>query len=146
MVARSSHSSPSGTSSAIRWPLIISMAAVGCFLIVASTARETYREWKVDQEIEGLRTQVEQLEGKRLSLVDTLARLNSDETLDREARLRLGMRKPGERVIILEGMEQKRSMVWQDELSAASATSSALSLEHNHSSNPRKWMAYFFHF
>ena len=121
------------------------MAAVGCFLIIASTARETYREWRVDQEIDGLRGQVEQLEGKRLSLVDTLARLNSDETLDREARIRLGMRKPGERVIILEGMEQGKSMVWQDDLSGA-PTSSARALERNNTSNPRKWMAYFFHF
>lgn len=145
MVARSSHSS-SSSSSSIRWPLIISMAAVGCFLIIASTARETYREWKVDQEIDGLRTQVDQLEGKRLSLVDTLARLNSDENLDREARLRLGMRKPGERVIILEGMDQGKPMVWQDDLPTASASSSALSFDHGNSSNPRRWMAYFFHF
>lgn len=141
MVGRHTHNA---SSSPIRWPLIISMAAVGCFLIVASTARETYREWKVDQEIDGLRAQVEALEGKRLSLVDTLERLNSDEALDREARLRLGMRKPGERVIILEGSQTGTAMAWQDEWSTA--TSSVLGLDAEDASNPRKWLAYFFHF
>lgn len=129
----------------LRWPVLFSALAVAFVLIAVSTMRETYQEWKVDQEIQGLQAQVAHLEGKRTVLLDTIQRLQSDDALDREARTHLGMRKPGERVIMVRGLSDGASYSWKDSWSdTASSTASTNSSDPG--TNPRRWFRYFFHF
>jgi len=104
-----------------------------------STVRETYREWQVDQEIKHLQAQIEQYEGRKLSLVELLSRLDSAEAMDKEARTRLGLKKPGERVIILQGADGMQAS-WQDDLALADSEATAPDLR----SNPQRWFDYFF--
>ncbi len=121
-----------------RWPLIVA-ASGALFLVVGiSTVRETYREWKVDQEISQMQTQIETYEGRKLSLVELLARLDSQDALDKEARTRLGLKKPGERVIILQGTDSSAS--WQEEPSALAVNQEGPDTR----SNPQRWLDYFF--
>jgi hypothetical protein len=116
-------------------------AASGAFLLLVgvSTVRESYREWKVDQEIRGLEDQIQRLEGRKLKISELLQRIDAPEAIDREARARLGMRKPGERVIILRGAENG-STSWQETLADESVSPPAPDTR----SNPQKWLAYFF--
>jgi hypothetical protein len=110
------------------------------FLVVGiSTVRETYREWQIDQEIRQMQAQIEQFEGRKLSLVELLARLDSEEALDKEARTRLGLRKPGERVIILQGSDGMQAS-WQDEVQTVPVNHAAPDTR----SNARRWLDYFF--
>lgn len=133
---------PRGRSSvlkAVRWPVVF--AASGALFLVAgaSTVRESYREWKVDQEIRQMQVEIERLEGKKLTLAELIQRLDSPEAMDKEARTRLGLRKPGERVIILRGMDDPAS--WQDDtLLAAAQTQAAPDTR----SNAKRWFDYFF--
>ena len=120
------------------WSFLFAGTGVVLVLVAISSARETYQGWKVDQEIHGLRAQVELLEGKRLHLGDALARLQSPEAVDREARLRLGLQKPGERVFVLREGGSIRS-------GPANTAPAALNNEEVEASNPRKWFRYFFH-
>lgn len=129
----------------LRWPVLFSALAVALALIAVSTMRETYQEWKVDQEIQGLQSQVDHLEGKRMVLLDTIQRLQSNEALDREARTHLGMRKPGERVIMVRGLSQDAGYTWQDSWSDATSTS-VTTASTDPGTNPRRWFRYFFHF
>lgn len=127
-----------------RWPVLFS-ALAGVFVLVSiSTVRETYQEWKVDQEIAGLQAQVERLEGKRTTLLDTIQRLQSEEALDREARTHLGMRKPGERVIMVRGLSDNTGYSWKD--SWADIASTTATKTDDPGTNPRRWFRYFFHF
>jgi len=123
----------------IRWSLIF--AANGALLLVVgvSTIRETYREWKVDQEINQMQAQVEQLEGRKLALTDLVSRMDSPDALDREARTRLGLKKPGERVIILRGADQELKS-WQE----YGLGGTAAATEDTTTSNPERWFNYFF--
>lgn len=89
----------------LKWPFFAAASGVLFFAVGISTVRETYREWKVDQEIRQMQAEVERLEGRKLGLVELLQRLDSQDALDKEARTRLGLRKPGERVVILRGLE-----------------------------------------
>jgi len=100
--------------------------------------RETYREWKVDQEIHQMQTQIEQLEGRKLALTDLVSRMDSPETLDREARTRLGLKKPGERVIILRGADQEIES-WQE----FGFGEDKVQVSDVPSSNPERWLKYF---
>ncbi len=121
-----------------RWSLIF--AANGALLLIVgvSTMRETYREWKVDQEIHQMQTQIEQLEGRKLALTDLVSRMDSPETLDREARTRLGLKKPGERVIILRGADQEIES-WQE----FGFGEDKVQVSDVPSSNPERWLKYF---
>jgi cell division protein FtsB len=122
-----------------RWPLLVAASGTLFLVVGISTVRETYREWQVDQEIHQMQAQIEQYEGRKLSLVELLARLDSDEALDKEARTRLGLRKPGERVIILQGGDGMQAS-WQDDVQTSAANLAAPDLR----SNPRRWLDYFF--
>lgn len=124
----------------VRWPLVF--AASGALFLVAgaSTVRESYREWKVDQEIRQMQAEIERLEGRKLTLAELIQRLDSPDAMDKEARTRLGLRKPGERVIILRGAEDPTT--WQDDaVEALGPESGAPSDERT---NPRRWLDYFF--
>lgn len=118
-----------------RWPLIL-LANIAILLVVGiSTARETYRDWKVDQELTDLQSQVKELEVKRTNLSELIKKLNSDEMLDEQARAKLGMQKPGERVIVLRGLDDVYEI---GDLSTEDHDRS------DNQSNPSKWFTYFF--
>lgn len=111
------------------------------FIVGVSTVRETYRRWQVDQEVSSLQSQVEALERKKLDLSDMIQTLDSQDTVDKEARLRLGLQKPGERVFIVEA-DHTASPSWKDP--TALATSTPMVESSVGQSNPHKWFAYFF--
>jgi len=122
-----------------RWPLLIAASGTLFLVVGISTVRETYREWQVDQEIRQMQAQIEQYEGRKLSLVELLDRLDSEEALDKEARMRLGLRKPGERVIILQGADGLQGS-WQEDLALVAVNDKGPDLR----SNPQRWFDYFF--
>jgi cell division protein FtsB len=121
-----------------RWSLLIAGSGALLLFVGVSTVRESYREWKIDQEIRGLESQIESLEGKKFRLAELIQRLQSEEAVDREARMRLGMHKPGERVIVLKGGEFGDA-TWNDALPAPPSEPV------REQSNPQKWFRYFFH-
>ncbi len=116
--------------------MVIGCVALGVVLIV-STVRESYRGWQVDQEIHGLEQQIQAMEGKRGQLAEVMRRLQSGDAIDKEARTRLGLRKPGERVFVLQN-NQGQNAAW-DTVPTTDATNA-----NEQKSNPRKWFAYFF--
>ena len=122
-----------------RWPLLVAASGTLFLVVGISTVRETYREWRVDQEIRQMQAQIEQFEGRKLSLVELLQRLESEEALDKEARTRLGLKKPGERVIILQGADGTQAS-WKEETLAQTEQAKAP----DERSNPKRWLEYFF--
>ncbi len=119
----------------MRWSFLLAGIGALLFFVGVSTIRETYQGWKVEQEIQGLQTQVETLEGKKLRLSETLQRLQAPDAVDKEARLRLGLQKPGERVFIVPSAEA---------LARAGQTAGGATVESVELSNPQKWFRYFF--
>ncbi len=122
-----------------RWSFVFAAGAVVLVLLGISSARETYQGWKVEQEIQGLRAQVEALEGRKLRLGQLLTQLQSPDTLDKEARLRLGLQKPGEQIFVL-GQPANARTINTPTLGVASDAELVET-----TSNPHKWMRYFFH-
>jgi len=136
----------SGTSSRtwrdiVRLPVFL-LANVALLLVIGvSTVRETYRGWSVDREISALESQATSLEGRKTQL-ETLAQdLVSPDRVEYEARARLGLKKPGERVIVLEGLST--TTTWTDGGEADPAGSQIA--QDPSQSNPSRWWSYFFH-
>ena len=72
-------------------------------LIVAavSVGRESYRKYQLTQEINKLKTEIERLEGSNEQLASLMEYLKEEPYLEKEARLKLNLKKPGEKVVIL---------------------------------------------
>jgi len=121
------------------WPLAVAGGGALCLLVGVSTVREGFSQWKVDQEIGRMQTEVESLEGKKLALSELIQRLDSPEALDKEARTRLDLRQPGERVIILRGMGDPGT--WQDSMDAQPVSAATPA---DNRDNTRRWFDYFF--
>ncbi len=131
-----SSSSSLGAPRRARWSWLFAVGGVLVVLTGVSSARETYQGWKVNQEIHGLRAQVEALEGRRVHLSETLARLQAPDAVDREARIRLGLQKPGERVFLLREQDVKTPV--------DAGGSATVHGEQQDESNAHKWFRYFF--
>ncbi|MEI7512181.1 MAG: septum formation initiator family protein [Candidatus Uhrbacteria bacterium] len=121
------------------WPLAVAASGALCLLVGVSTVREGLSQWKVDQEIGHMQAEVEKLEGKKLALSELIQRLDSPEALDKEARTRLDLRQPGERVIILRGMGDPGS--WNDDIGDQPAPTVPVE---DTRPNSQRWIDYFF--
>jgi cell division protein FtsB len=114
--------------------------AIG-FVILAgvSAGREWYRQNRVQGEVQALEAQVTDLEKRKQAVAHVLEKLQSPEVLDREARLRLHMQRPGERVYILRGE------TWQQATESATLPTLYEAKEPVVvRSNPERWFQFFF--
>jgi cell division protein FtsB len=119
-----------------KWPLFLVANIAILFVVGVSTIRETYRGWSVDREIVALEQKAESLEGRRSELIAFADKLQSPQFVEREARAKLGLQKPGEHVIILEGVTATSSE-WSIEITPPPPV--AVDMR----SNPKRWWDYF---
>jgi cell division protein FtsL len=119
------------------WPLMLIGSLVLLFFIGVVTVRESYRGWKVDQEIKALEAQADELEGRNKRLMEIADTLQSPERMEVEARKRLGMRQPGEQVVVLDGFSASGS--WQTEMQLDVVAEKPDVAP----SNPEQWLNYF---
>jgi len=111
----------------------IVLALIG---LVISLGQESYRKYQLTKEINGLKSEIERLEGKNQQLADLMEYFQEGSYLEQEARLKLNLKKPGEKVVVISqpaGVEvDKRIMAeTKDEVS-------------NETTNFWKWWEYFF--
>ncbi|MFA5935734.1 MAG: septum formation initiator family protein [Patescibacteria group bacterium] len=118
--------------------LIINLALL--FVIGISTVRESYRGWTVDHEITALEAQVDSLEGRKLQLDSLTKELASSDRIEYEARARLGRKKPGERVIVLEGYSA--TATWSGDAGESALDTPTTPVRPR--GNPQRWWSYFF--
>lgn len=119
-----------------KWPLFL-MANLAVLLVVGvATIRESYRGWTVDSEIRNLEQKAQDLEGRKSQLGELATQMQDQSFVERQARAKLGLQKPGEHVVVLEGVAATQT-AWQIDVVAPPADVS------NTESNPRRWWRYF---
>ena len=92
--------SPSSLAAKAKWPLFL-IANLAVLLVVGvSTVRESYRGWTVDHEISALESKAQALEGRKMELGQLAARMQEPSYVERQARSKLGLQKPGEKVVV----------------------------------------------
>ena len=116
----------------MKW-IVIGLAAIA-LAATASFSRELVRGRQIDREIAGLEREAERLRAKNFEIASLYASMNNGEFLEREARLKLNLRKEGERVVVLRKEETSPA---PDEDGPASR-----SLGEGWS-NPKRWWMYF---
>lgn len=79
---------------------------LGAFVIAAilavSFGRAFYKDYEIRQQIKALQTRVDELERKKLESLSLLGYVKSEAYVEDVARQQLGLKKPGERVIIVD--------------------------------------------
>jgi len=99
-------------------------------LVIVALGRESYRYFKVNQEIRDLEKRIEALEISNEELSRMQEYFQSEEFLEKEARLKLNLTKPGESLIIVKKTEEAEG---EQEIAIAKEIS-----------NIQKWWKYFF--
>jgi cell division protein FtsB len=69
--------------------------------LAVNVGRESYRKYQLTQEINRLKLEIERIEGKNEQLANLMEYFKEESYLEKEARLKLNLKKPGEKVVIL---------------------------------------------
>ena len=110
------------------------LAIVGLILlllIVLPLARTYSQKRVIENEISGVQKEISQFEKDNQDLKEMLSYLQSDQSLEAQARLNLNLKKPGETVVVIENQADIKNSddVTNDEAEI---------------SNFKKWFNYFF--
>lgn len=105
------------------------IALVFLLLIFLPLAKNYSRKRLVEQEIAGIQKEIDDFEAKNKDLKEMIDYLQSDQSLEEQARLNMGLKRPGETVAVIK----------EDE--AASALSVPVLVDH--APNWQKWWHYF---
>ncbi len=81
--------------------LFLFLITLALIAVVVNVGRESYRKYQLTQEIGQLKLEIERLEGRNNQLSDLMGYFKEEPYLEKEARLKLNLKKPGEKVIIL---------------------------------------------
>lgn len=114
-------------------------------LISFPLAKNTIKQYRINKEISGLKKEIAALENKNVDLKNFVAYLESGQFAEEQARLNLGLKKPGEELTVIKpAAGQGRS----DAASSAAPIFNIPGLEKAKpaakQSNPKKWLNYFF--
>jgi len=101
-------------------------------LVVIALGQESYRYFRTSQRIKDLENKIEELKTSNEELAGLKEYFKSEEFLEKEARLKLNLTKPGEKLIIIKQIEEDLEEFEQEQGLAREI------------SNIQKWWQYFF--
>jgi len=84
--------------------LFLLVALLIAVLLAIGYARAYYQDYKIREEIRALEDEVARLERKRLESFDILQYVTSPAFVEEKARTELHLQKPGERVLVIDGL------------------------------------------
>lgn len=116
-----------------RIKIILGIIVLLIVLVMIRLGLEWQKHKDIKDEIARLQNEAEALEGRNLEILELSRELTTEEFMEREARLRLGMQKPGEKVLVVGNTGELRSR--DIEVKAPGASRRA---------NAKRWWYYFF--
>jgi cell division protein FtsB len=114
-------------------PLVIFLLVLILIGIIAVVGKESYRKYQIDKEVGGIKKEIESLKEKNQALSNLLDYFNSEESLEKEARLKLNLLKEGEKLVIITPNKKTDS---ENQFSE--------DIEEKQPSNFEKWLKYLF--
>ena len=109
--------------------LLVCIAFLFIIFFTASAKKVMKKEY-VDSEIDRLKAEITQLQDKKTQFNEVLQYLESEEYVEDEARLKLGLQKPGERVMVITENTETTEIPAQ--------------IAYDTRTNIQKWWEYFF--
>jgi cell division protein FtsB len=133
----------------VEFRLLFVVNAVVLAALGLSFGREWMRNSEIQSEIARLEEQARSLETRNLQIADLNTAFRTESFIEREARLKLGMKKPGENVVVIQedGSTPGPIIDATDGMTAEAADPRlllAVDGEPKELANPSKWWQYFF--
>jgi cell division protein FtsB len=130
--------------------VVLVVNVVILILLSLSFGREFVRNYSIQKDVAELRQTAKQLEARNLEIAEMHTQMQTESFIEKEARLKLGLKKPGERVIVVQ--EEGEGQVPEQEANTANAAgreearfAQAADRDDKQSiSNAKKWWYYFF--
>lgn len=126
---------PSGTVRAarrgrVRRVLVVISLSAAAAVIAGRLITESRQNSAISEEIARLEDEARRIDSQNLELLELTGRLLESDVAEREARLKLGLRLPGEKVIVIESERAEDGL--SEELAVREM------------GNPSRWWYYFF--
>lgn len=86
----------------IQWRFLLTVNFVFVLFLGVTLGRQYVRSYEIQKEIDKLTTQAEELSARNISLAQLQTAVQTESFIEREARLKLGLKKPGEEVVIIQ--------------------------------------------
>jgi hypothetical protein len=119
------------------------LGAATLFLLVAvSFSKELMRSYQIKKEIERLQEDIASLHGKNKEMSDFVEYLKTDAYFEQQARLKLGLKAEGEKLLVL--TDTPEVVEPSDDPSYRSPGTREQPQGVSQGSNPAKWFHYFF--
>ncbi len=127
----------------IRWRYLIVINLIIATALGVSLGREVVRNTTIDAEIAALQADAEELMARNIEMSELKTAMQTESYIEREARLKLGMKKPGEQVVVVQMGESQAQEFTGDE---SDPLGMLLTVEDSKIvvANPGKWWYYFF--
>ena len=86
----------------MRWRLLLVVNLLVIVFLGLSLSREIVRSRAIGSEIAQLQAQADELAAQNIDLSELRTAMQTESYIEREARLKLGMKKPGETVVVVQ--------------------------------------------
>lgn len=106
--------------------------------VVFSLSKEVYRKHQISRQINKLKNEISELEKNNKGLTDIIQYFGSEDYMEKEARRKLNLAKPGENVIVIAGEKDKTAK------NPESAEEGNAGANQKEISNLLKWWKYLF--
>lgn len=128
----------------IKWKFFFVVNLVVIVLLSLSFGRQFVRDYEIQKEIDVLQEEATRLQAKNMAISELQTAVQTKSYIEREARLKLGMKKPGENVVVIkEKKEEEKELDLEnsnDPLGLVLDDTTELIMVPNHT----KWWYYFF--
>jgi cell division protein FtsB len=116
-------------------------------LLLIPLSKNISARFRINQEIKGLEAEIASTQNKNNDLNKLITYLNSDQFVEQQARENLNLKKEGEEVVVLRGLNGTEDPAKQPAPEADKSVFSVPGLEKAEAkaevSNPQKWINYF---
>lgn len=134
----------------LEFRLLFLVNAIVLIALALSFGREWMRNREIREQIAALQSQADALETRNLEIADLNTAFRTQSFIEREARLKLGLKKPGENVVIIQSGQttpvtntdgETENVTQAQDPRALLAQADAPA----EVANPTRWWQYFFH-
>lgn len=102
------------------------------------------QQGRINNEVEELKREIEELEGKNLNLNDLITYLESEQFTEEQARLNFNLKKEGEKVVVINNKDDSKGNIAPSKTQSIYNINKADKNKIKPVSNPYKWWQYFF--
>lgn len=126
-------------------PKFLALVAIVALVWLSFPLREKLQGKKeIDKEIQSLKQEISELENKNQDLEELTKYLQSDQFVEEQARMNLGLKKKGEEVVVIKEEEGKVAGAFAKNNNIDSNKNKADKKQSRQFSNWEKWWDYFF--